>query len=968
MVDRKGRSVSGITSNIGIFSGIDSGSLIEQLLSVAARPKILAQRRITQLQLQQSGYLDINSRLLALKSAAAAFRTDKVFQTQRVSSSAPEVLTASASTAAREGSYALVVDRLVTTQQVLSKGFVDRGTSPVGASTFTFEGAQARLDRDMALADLNGGNGIQRGSIQVRDSDGNTATVDLSKAATVGDVLTAISDASGVEVTASVEGGSLVIKDDAGGAGTMQVSDLAGSTTAASLGIAKSAVSGKLTGDRVYYVAAGTSLQTLNDGKGVYISDTVGVDRYDFSLKIGTDPAVKINLGPVYDSNLEVTEAKVTTIGGALTRINESLADAGYTDVTAALNAEGNRIVITDVSGDPIEVVPRSGALADSALDLGLTGTSTGGVLTGRQILADLNSTLASALKGGAGRTSLGDGALSFTLRNGATFNVTLQTDASLSSIARQIETASGTNPSGSARVLVSLNEEGTGLLVKDNTGSTSQNFRIEGNTGTPSLDTAAILGISTGPAGVASSTKDSGNLQHQYLSVSTTLASLNQGRGVGTGTFTITDSTGATRTIDIGSDSATLGDVIREINSSGSRVQARINDKGDGILLYENTGGGASKISVEDAGGSVARSLNIAGEAAGTGVQNFIDGSLERTVEFETTDTLDDIARKINEAGVGVSATIVNDGSGSTPFRLNLVSRSTGTAGRFLLDTGGFDIGARLLDKGEDARVFFGSTDPAQAVLLTSSTNTLDSLIEGVTIDLNGTSSAAVTLSVSRDTSAIEESIQTFVTVYNDLISRIDFQTRYDPETEAKGLLLGDSTMISLRSALFNTLFGPAQNISGRFERLTDVGIEIAGSGQISLDRDRLRRAIEEDAAGVEALFTARESSTNTPTQVLPNNPNITVRNTGETFTSLGVAGQLEELAKRYTDSIDGVLTERGRALDNQIEIQQSRVTQIDFLLANRRDILSRQFVAMEKAIAQLQSQQSSLSSIGRR
>ena len=63
--------MAGVTATTGLFSGIDSGSLITQLMALEARPKTLIQIRVQQLQFQQGAYLDLNSRLSALKTASA---------------------------------------------------------------------------------------------------------------------------------------------------------------------------------------------------------------------------------------------------------------------------------------------------------------------------------------------------------------------------------------------------------------------------------------------------------------------------------------------------------------------------------------------------------------------------------------------------------------------------------------------------------------------------------------------------------------------------------------------------------------------------------------------------------------------------------------------------------------------------------------------------------------------------------
>ncbi|VAX42588.1 hypothetical protein MNBD_PLANCTO03-1642, partial [hydrothermal vent metagenome] len=170
--------MSGITSSIGLFSGIDTGSLINQLIALEARPRDLAQNRIFQLKLQQSAYLDINSKLSALRSAASNFRTNFIFESMGALSSDDAILSATASRKAVPGTYSFIVDRLVSSQQMLSRGFSDKDNTALGATSFTFESADGRLDRDIALADLNDGAGVERGKITITQGT-ETAAIDL---------------------------------------------------------------------------------------------------------------------------------------------------------------------------------------------------------------------------------------------------------------------------------------------------------------------------------------------------------------------------------------------------------------------------------------------------------------------------------------------------------------------------------------------------------------------------------------------------------------------------------------------------------------------------------------------------------------------------------------------------------------------------------------------------------------------
>jgi len=947
--------MGGITSGVGIFSGIDTRSLIDQLLAIDARPKMLAQQRLVQLQVQQSAFLDLNSRLNSLKEAAASFRLNKTFDTKNVASSDSTVLTGSASASAVSGTYSFLVDRLVSTRQLLSRGFADADATALGATSFTVEGAEGRLDRDVALADLNGGQGAQRGTIVISEAGGGSATVDLSKAVNVSDVLAAINGAAGINVTASISGGHFVITQGSGL--NLTIADGSGSQTATDLGIIASGTSATVTGSDVYVLSANTPLSALNDGNGVFISTTVSTTRSDFTISVGGGALINVNIGAIFDDStgsLVETAPAESSVGGVINRINQALSAAGETTVTAAISSDGTGITITDTMGRTLDVSETG--TDTTAADLGILTSApvSGGTLTGRRVLAGLNSTLARSLNGGQG---IGDGQLTITDRAGTVHSITLDPNASVDEILSQFSAQSG------GAITAALDTLGSGLVVTDTTGATTSNLIIAGTGG--ATDTATALNISTGPSGVAAATASSGNLDHQYVTRSTLLSSLRDGRGVGTGRFRITDSLGATAVVDIDETSKTIDDIIKEINSKGLQVKARINDKGDGIIVEEDLSGGgvpgSIAIKIEDESGAVARNLNLAGTASGVDPSNFIDGSFERTISLDVADTLQDVVSKFNAAGVGATASIINDGTGVAPFRLSITSKESGVAGRFILDTGGLDLGLSTIDEGNDAVIFFGSTDPAKAVLLTSSTNTLDNFLTGVSIDLKSASTTPVTLNVTTDTDSIASAVDDFLSAFNTAIDRIDFQTRFVADTEERGALLGDSTALQLRAALFSTIQSEGQGLTGSFKRLVDVGVQIGEGGKLSLNRDQFRAALEEDPDGVKQLF---EEFGLQPKGDIVIEPGITVSGgqAPDTFSSIGVAGLIEQLAKTYIGPVDGILTTKKGTLDTQISLQQDRIAAFDVQLENRRKVLERQFLAMEQAIAALQSQQSAL------
>ena len=956
--------MGGISTGVGPFSGIDSGALIAQLLAIESRPREQAKARIVQLQFQNTAFLDLNTRVNAIKLAAAKFREAKTFDSKKATSSNPDVISATANNTAAQGTYQMIVDRLVSTQQMLTRGFANRDSSAVGATSITFESAKARLDNDIELSDLRDGSGISRGKLTITDSGLRSTTIDLSRVTTVNEVLDAINNNGTVRVSARVSDGRFIVSDLAGG--SITIADNSGYSTATSLGIAGTAAGGTINGSVVYGLNSNTSLASLNDGAGVNIRPTSTVDASSFSIMVddgGTETAVAVNLGDVWTMTgtppaLTKSVGAVTTVGGAITRINEALSAAGFSEITASINQTTGSLRLQDSTNTrTLRLVENGGS---TAADLGLPVSELGAssLLTGKRVLAGMNTTLISSLKGGSGIG--GDGAINITTRSGHSFNVNVSTATTVDEMLNMIATASG------SRITASLNARGTGILLSDTTGG-SGNLIV---TGTSGSDTAASLGISTGAAGAASSTVNSGNLQHRYIARGTTLSSLNSGRGIGTGKFRITDSMGETAEVDIGEDSKNLGDIIDEINSRGLRVQARINANGDGIELLETIpaglSAGAVKIKVEDTRGTIAKSLGIAGESATTGASNKISGTFERTVTLSAADTLDQIVSKINAEKVGVVASVIQDGNGSTPYRLNFASSVGGKSGRFVIDSGAFDFGTTTLDAGNDSRVFFGATDPARALVSGGSSNSLDNMLNGVRVDVKQVTSSPVTLTVSSDTENIESTVKVFVETFNTAVERINFQTKYDEGTKKAAPLLGDSTALELKSALYRTVQGLGKNVTGRYQRLTDIGITVGQGGKLEFNEEKFRERMAEDPESVAALFTTRTTTDTTSREIAPG---IRVRNSTQTqeITSLGVIGAMEELAKGYVDSVSGVITARTKGIDSQVKLQNERIAGMTARLERRRASLQRQFQSMETAIAKLQGQQSALGSIQR-
>ncbi|MFP4144394.1 MAG: flagellar filament capping protein FliD [Phycisphaeraceae bacterium] len=898
--------MSGITTGTGLVSGMDIQGLVDQLMAVEARPRKQVEQRNELLNSQQVAYQEINAKLLALKMSAETLTKSATFKSTSAASSNESVLTASSGADAVPGNYAFTVDQLVAAQQTITRGFRDADTTAIGAGTLSFERADAKLSATTQLASLNGGAGVERGQIRITDGSGAAATVDLSRAMSVDDVLEAINSASGVSVTASVEGDRLKLTDDSGQTlQALSVADLGSTSTAADLGLAGSGSDGELVGSQVNHIGEASQLSELNDGKGIHRT-------------AGNDLAITTAAGDSFKVDL----SSAATLGDAMEAIETATGGA----VTAAVGADGVSLELTDTTGGGAGFSVAAVSDSRAAADLGLLGSDddADGKLGGKRLLATINSKMLSGLRGGQGVTA---GTIEITNAAGTATQVDLSTASSVDDVLRLI------NESG-AGVTASLNNVGHGIAISDASG------------GTGDLVIADVSGSAAAELGLAGTfsegSADSGDLDFQYVTENTRLDEL----GVTRGKFTITDSAGDSATVDLtqGNEVA-LSDVISEINSRGLAITARINDTGDGILI-EDTGPGTNAIRVEEAGSTTAADLGILGEAASPGAA--LDGRLERTVDIDPGDTLEDVAQKINDAKLGVNASILNDGSGSSPHRLILSADDPGSDGAFLFDDGGLGLGGSVLSEARDAVAFFGSSDPARALAVTSSSNTLEDVIPGTEVQLKATSQTPVQVTINRDTSKMTKAIEGFVEKFNGVTKSLDEYDSYDAETKERGLLLGDSTVGSLRRRLFSEISGQSNDLEGQFRSLAQVGITVGRGASLEFDEERLAEAVATDSEAVRQLFTFKKTEENAEGE--------------DEIVASGVGVGIAELLKRLTDVETGPVQSRIEALGKQIELNKGRIEDINDRLKAKRERLLNEFYAMEESLAKMQSQSEAL------
>lgn len=228
---------------------------------------------------------------------------------------------------------------------------------------------------------------------------------------------------------------------------------------------------------------------------------------------------------------------------------------------------------------------------------------------------------------------------------------------------------------------------------------------------------------------------------------------------------------------------------------------------------------------------------------------------------------TLEQIAAKINgTTGVGVTASVLTDGSGKV--NLLLRANTTGTDSAFTIDvTEG--TGGSLSEPSNLSRLSFNTGNPAMTqnqppqnavgtingVTVSSQTNVFNNVVGGLSLTFNQETTSAVEVTVAKDTATINKSLQDFVAAYNALNTTLSEATAYDAATKTAGPLQGDVVATGLQGAL-RSLMSSQTTTGSTFSRLGDVGVSAQLGGNLAIDSTKFTAAMA-DMDNLQKLFT---------------------------------------------------------------------------------------------------------------
>lgn len=406
-------------------------------------------------------------------------------------------------------------------------------------------------------------------------------------------------------------------------------------------------------------------------------------------------------------------------------------------------------------------------------------------------------------------------------------------------------------------------------------------------------------------------------------------------------------------------SSSGTYGIEVNQVAKSDIKVSTRFNETDQ----ISNIGGNARSFRIR-VGGEIIDINN--------------DGVGDANDEIEVTgltngDTLDTVLQRvadaINDSAAGdvVSANVLREESGTV--RLSVRSLETGQDNliEFENDVPGDPSRENIAEfigltqasgpnRGQDnntviasgstsgGRLFNASELDAQFQIdglnFTRSSNTVSDAINGLTIELNNTTSGSETITVSSDTESASENIQQFVDDYNAIVKDIRSKSFLNPETGARGPLANDRLFKELTFTLRNTIIDEVSSASNSdINSIFEIGLNVNQDGTLFIeDQNALDEALENNASDVNEIFASSD----------------------------GIANRLQSVIDTFISGSNSIINTFQNSIDDQIDLLNDRISSQEAFLERRREQLSEQFEQLQQVAIQAQNQRASLSTFG--
>lgn len=315
------------------------------------------------------------------------------------------------------------------------------------------------------------------------------------------------------------------------------------------------------------------------------------------------------------------------------------------------------------------------------------------------------------------------------------------------------------------------------------------------------------------------------------------------------------------------------------------------------------------------------------------------IDGK-DYTVEINDTMNLKDIKDAIFDKTDGkIVASSLNTG-GSDPFSLVLRSSESGASNGFTITDSSNLFGFSDKQTAQDAKFEYDGVE------ITRSSNKVDDLIVGVSIQLNEaeerdvgnniTKSGKTSVSITQKTTDILGNVEKFVEKYNELITNLNTVTGYDAEKKTRGTFQGNSEVNDIKTQIRNSLMQTGGAMS-------DFGIEMQRNGELTLDKAKLQDQANKDFSKVKEFFQGTTKADGSVDKV-------------------GIFSSIDKTLKNITSSKDGLFKLVESDLKSKSKNLTKELTDAKQNLEDKYSIMAKRFASYDAMISKMNAGFSSL------
>ncbi len=303
------------------------------------------------------------------------------------------------------------------------------------------------------------------------------------------------------------------------------------------------------------------------------------------------------------------------------------------------------------------------------------------------------------------------------------------------------------------------------------------------------------------------------------------------------------------------------------------------------------------------------------------TGTVNLVVGNNTYNIDLTSNNSLVGLRDQINSLGAGVNASILTTSNGNY---LSISSNTTGASTLKLVDDPGGANTNLLTNTNQGTDAVFS----LNGIPITQPGNVVNSVIPGMTFTIQGASNSPTTLTLSSDRTQLSSALQGFVQTYNSLKQTVNAQVG-----ENAGLLTGDTAITQLQSVLRQIT--SYSGTTGSIKSLSDLGIEFDNNGQASFNSDTF-----------DALSSSQISDA--------------FQFVGSATTGLGAFGaQLDN----FTDPVTGLIKTEQDGIDRTDLSIQNQISTLNDRITLRHNALSAHLESADAALAELESQQNTVS-----